>query len=142
MNRNTHDLAYFKEKPGYRRVFEGIYNRYRALGRLGGTVTLRNLTSDEKDVLSNHLRKDYSRKGSASFAVKDFEESLQHTRFASYSLGEILEWYFGVDLVSKAEEEQKFFNERREFFKRMLEVHRGEPGEVWIQAILHEDGWG
>jgi len=142
MNRDAHALAYFKENSGYRRIFQGIYNRYRSLGRLGGTVTIRNLTPDEKEVLSSHLRRDYSRKKSASFTVKDFEESLQYTRFASYSLKEILQWYFGVDLISKAEEEQKFYNERKSFFERLLEVHRGEPGEAWIEAILREDGVG
>ncbi|HZJ56812.1 MAG TPA: TIGR02679 domain-containing protein, partial [Clostridia bacterium] len=84
------DLIYFKDNPGYRRIFNGIYKKYRSLGRLGGTITLRGLTRDEKNVLSSHLRRDYSRKSSASFSVNAFVESLGHTRFNLYSLEEIL----------------------------------------------------
>ncbi|HZJ83293.1 MAG TPA: TIGR02679 family protein [Clostridia bacterium] len=140
--KNKEELAYFKKNLGYKRIFRGIYGRYRSLGRLGGRVTLRNLTNEERDILSSHLKRDYSRKQSASFSVKLFEESLMHTRFAQYSLEEILEWYFGVDLISKAEEEVRYLAQRDRVFQDLFIAHTGEPGESWLDSIIKGQGVG
>ena len=67
-------------------------------------MTLNNLTLEEREVISNHLRIDMSNKQQVNFAVRDFEDSLSITRFAEFTLEEILAAYFDTELISKKEE--------------------------------------
>src|SRR5690554_4393350 len=115
------DLLYFKDNDGYKRIFMKIYEKYRSLGRIGGTVTLDSATSAEREILSSHLRQDYSRMSSVTFKVNDFEDSLKHTRFADYTLKEILEAYFDEPLISRGEEARRFQRERNAFFCEIME---------------------
>lgn len=59
---NKEELKYFKEKKGYKRIFKGIREKYRSLGRLGGVVKLDNLTEDEKKYLQTILKKTIGQK--------------------------------------------------------------------------------
>ncbi|MDD4570351.1 MAG: hypothetical protein PHE70_09525, partial [Tepidanaerobacteraceae bacterium] len=56
------NLEFFKVNKGYYRLFLAFRGKYKSLGRIGGTVKITNLTPEEKEVLSNHFRKDYSRR--------------------------------------------------------------------------------
>lgn len=136
------DMRYFKENSGYRRIFKGILDKYRSLGRMGGSVTLRSLTDNERSVLGSHLRRDYSKKDWATFSVKAFEESLADTRFGKYSLEEILGWYFGKGVMSKAQEESLFLKERDSFFRSFLSEYKDGSAGFWLENIIDGSGIG
>ena len=132
---NKEELKYFKEKKGYKRIFEGIREKYRSLGRLGGVVKLDNLTEDEKEVLTNHFKKDYRTKKSASIDVAKFEESLKNTRFEEYTLKDILEYYFGEKLTSKKEDMEILAKEREEFFKELFSKYQECKCIDWLKSL-------
>ncbi len=129
------DLAFFKSRRGYYRIFKGIRDKYKSLGRIGGIVKLVNLTDDEREVLSNHFKRDYSRSKSASIDVSAFEQSLKHTRFEGYSLLEILEAYFGEKITSKKEDLDNYQTEKEKFFKELYLTFEGRESAKWIQSI-------
>ena len=52
-------LDYFRKRPAFRKLFEGLREKYASLGYLGGTVILDNLTQEEKRVFGGFFRKDY-----------------------------------------------------------------------------------
>ncbi len=135
LNLKKDDLEFFRQNPGYGRVFEGILARYRSLGRLGGTVTLSNLTTVERQVLSNHLRRDLSKQKTVSFAVQEFSRSLEVTRFAHYSLEEILSSYFEFELTTAKEEAELFAEERREFLLSLAKQYEATIAGRWLGAI-------
>lgn len=138
----ANDLRYFKQNPGYERILGGILARYRSLGRLGGSVRLEDLTEAEKKVLSSHLRRDLSKQDEVKFTVGEFAKSLKITRFASYTLAEILSAYFDVELLSAKEAEDRFLKERREFFSDLVaETEQGLARE-WLEAVCEERATG
>jgi uncharacterized protein (TIGR02679 family) len=138
----TADLEFFRQNPGYERVFCGILARYRSLGRLGGTVTLSNLTTEEREVLSNHLRRDLGRQKKASFMVQEFARSLEVTRFAHYSLEEILAAYFEIELTTAKEEAERLATERSDFFASLAREHSASIAGRWLRAIYERKAVG
>ena len=112
------DVAFLHNHGGYHRLFVAIRRKYHSLGRLGGHVVLGDLTSEEKDVLSSHLRRSYEEQQSARVSVAKFADSLADTRFAGYTLQQLLEGFFGEPLVSRLEEQQEYLANRKAFFRR------------------------
>lgn len=136
-------LQFFKDNEGYERIFSAIYARYRSLGRLGGTVTIADLTPAEKAVLSNHLLRDMGRLTEISFGVQEFAASLKITKFARFSLEEILAFYFALDELSSAKEDaERFTAQRAEFFAALLKKSEGSPAETWFRAIFEQRALG
>jgi uncharacterized protein (TIGR02679 family) len=134
---NREELEYFKKRNGYHRIFQAIREKYRSLGRIGGVVKIDNLRDDEKEILMNHLKKDYSKKKSANIDVAKFEESLKYTRFDEYTLIEILEHYFGEKLTSKKEDLDEFIKQREEFFNELFSKYDGFRCIDWLKSLYN-----
>lgn len=129
------DLRYLREQPGYRRLLEGIAERYRSLGRIGGTVVLRDVTPAERQVLSWHFRRDFSGQRQVSVAVAKFAASLADTRFAPYDLQDMVEAYLGQPLTTKQADQEQWERQRLEFFRRWRERFRQGWTRVWLDAV-------
>lgn len=136
------DIAFLRSHPGYRRLLTALRERYEALGRVGGTVELTDLTDAERDVLSSHLRRDMSDAGRVRLSMAKFAASLADTRWASWDLIELLESYFDEPLVTREEQQRSFAAERERFFRRVQDAYRGEWGGIWLEAVLQETAVG
>nr|WP_246110681.1 TIGR02679 family protein [Thermosediminibacter litoriperuensis] len=136
-------MEYFKSHSGYKRLFTAFRERYRSLGRVGGSVRLVNLTPEEKEVLSAHFRRDYSRAYEATVGLLAFEESLKGTRFEEYSLLQLLEAYFGSPLTCKREEEDAFLKAKEHFFGELLTACGSDRSRIWLEKVakMQAAGW-
>lgn len=135
-NTSIECAKYFKLKKGFKRIFEGIREKYRSLGSFGGTITLHNLTLDEKDALSGLLKKDYYSKKSASIRVERFIEALNETKFQGVNFEEVIKEYFGENILSKKEEKSIYKEEKREFFQAILNEYESTKGHKWLAFVL------
>jgi uncharacterized protein (TIGR02679 family) len=133
-------IEYFKRNKGYKRLFEGIREKYRSLGSLSGTVVLNNLSQFEQEALSGLLRKDYYSKKSASIKVEKVIKVLEDTRFSEVNFENVLKGYFGEELVSKKEERNLYELEREEYFNDFLVKFKGTRGEEWLRSFLQSKG--
>ena len=131
-------LDYFRKRPAFRKLFEGLREKYASLGYLGGTVILDNLTQEEKRVLGGFFRKDYQGKKRVSISAKQFCSSLAESRFAGISPESILEAYFGEPLIAKKEERQRDERQRETFFRELIAAYRGTIGGKWLETVLKE----
>lgn len=50
-------LSYFRERKIYGKLFAGFKKKYESFGRLGGTVALKNLSSEQKNQLGGFSKK-------------------------------------------------------------------------------------
>ncbi|HHW01437.1 MAG TPA: TIGR02679 family protein [Thermoanaerobacterales bacterium] len=129
------DMEFFKNNKGYRRLFEAFRKKYKSLGRIGGSVKLINLSPEEKEILTSHFRKDYTRQTSVDVSLLKFEESLKNTKFEGYTLKEILEAYFGEPLTGKKEDEETFQVQKKQFFERLYSICRSEESKAWLEDV-------
>ncbi len=107
---------YFRENPGFYRMFRELKEKYRSFGAVGGSIQLANLQPEEKSALSGLLRKDYTRQKSAVLKVARIAAALGWTRFAGLDLEEVVLAYWGTEILPKKKERQDYLARRREFF--------------------------
>lgn len=131
-------LDYFRKRPAFRKLFEGMREKYASLGYLGGTVILDSLTQEEKRVLGGFFRKDYQGKKRVSISAKQFCSCLAESRFAGIPPESILEAYFGEPLIAKKEERQRDERQRETFFWELIAAYKGTIGGKWLEAVLKE----
>lgn len=129
-------IDYFKRKPGFKRLFEGLREKYRSLGNLGGVIKLNNLTDLEKEALSGLFRKDYYSKKSTTIKVEQIYKALESTKFQGVDLEEILKGYFKGELISKKEERYLYSTHKEIFFKEIQLEFEGTKSFSWLDSIL------
>lgn len=107
---------HFRKEAGFSRLFEKFIARYKELGRIGGSVQLSNLTTNEKRALNTvFTKKDYSEAKSTTVSLTTFESALNCTRFEGIPLVEILNAYHGVPIVTNVQRKETW-----EFKKDLL----------------------
>lgn len=129
-------IDYFKRKPGFKRLFQGLKEKYRSLGNLGGVVKLNNLTEDEKEALSGLFRKDYYSKKSATIKVEQIYKALETTKFQGVDLEEVVRGYFKGELISKKEERHLYNTQKDLFFQEILLDFRETKAFEWLDFLL------
>ncbi|HAN09320.1 MAG TPA: TIGR02679 family protein [Clostridiales bacterium] len=121
--KNTQEIVeYLKSTPGLSRLIKGLRGKYESLSKTGGTVTITNLTSVEKEALSGLFGEDFYSKNDARISIAKFKKALERTRFLDVDLFDILEHYYGEDIMSKQEVREIQKSERERFDREMLEI--------------------
>ena len=100
-------IAYFRGRQVYERLFEAVWEKYRSLGHLGGSVTLTGLTEEDAGQLGGFLQKNYAGKRIVTISASALTHALADSRFAALTWEEILQAYFGRPLVSKSRQKQR-----------------------------------
>lgn len=108
-------LQYFQHKKGFQSLFMLFRKKYESFGRIGGTIDLSKLSSEDIEELAlfmgqspHHL----VRKG--KLKLSDFDQRLLQTRFVGITLHELLEAYFGESLQSRKAEKDRLAAARQE----------------------------
>lgn len=126
---------YFKRNIGFSRIMVKIRDRYKTLGKIGGTVKIDNLKPEEKEALTGFLKNNYY-KDSTSISIEKFQTALENTPFEGLELIEILEEYFGKDILTDKEKKEIYKSEKEQFFDEILDNIQGTVAYDWISYIL------
>lgn len=111
-------VVYFKQTPGYERLFDEMIKKYRSYGRIGGEVILRNLSPSECKAISGFYREDVH---AAQFKTKlvKFEDKLENSVFDGLSLIDLLVAYVGKEIISNKQLREDKQTKREMFFERL-----------------------
>jgi uncharacterized protein (TIGR02679 family) len=137
---HTNLLAYFSQ-PGFRRLLDTIIKKYRSLGRIGGKIQLRNLTSVEKEALSGFLGRNLDRQLTLTADVAEVDRIIRESRFAT-SLEELLRVYFREELKSNREMLEEQHHEWEQFFNEIEPLAIREKTRAWLQTIKEGKEFG
>lgn len=132
-------IQYFKEEPGLSRLLQKLIERYRSLGRIGGSVRLHELKAFEKEALSSFFRKDYMKKASATISFSAFEQALLKTKYAELVIIDIFEAYEGKKIKTNSEQQLQNEQEKQAFFQALKQ--EVPILETWI-SYIEEKGRG
>lgn len=135
-------VNYFKERNVYKKLFTALRKKYASLGHMGGIITLKNITEDEKTGLEGFFRKDFHKEKDVKISYALMEKSLKQSRFASLSWEEILTAYFKEPLVIKKQEKEKELEERNSFFEECAAMCNNKMVSEWFLYICKEKGKG
>jgi uncharacterized protein (TIGR02679 family) len=128
-------VQFFKKETGFHRLLALFIQKYRGLGRVGGSVKLQSLSPAEKEALSSFFRKDYSKQKSATISLEQFEKALESTKFSGVDVKELLEKFHGQPLFSKVEEVERFLQKREAFFKSLSQKYQHPYCQHWLEHI-------
>lgn len=129
-------LTYFNSSPILQRLLHQFTEKYRSLGRIGGSVRVQILTPQERDSLSGLLGMDLSGQKTAAISAARLKQALQRTRFADLSLKEILFAFTGGPVLTRAEEKEQYEKEKENYFNRLARDCGSEDGRQWIEHII------
>nr|WP_295974225.1 TIGR02679 family protein [uncultured Bacillus sp.] len=144
-------LQVFYEEPGFIKLLALFKEKYRSLGRIGGTVSIAAFTREEVESIAGFLGEsaDHMRmKGKLSLA--DFERELRQTIFADYTLIQLMEEVFQESIITKQEEQDFSKQMEQAFFQRLREAYPNgnwwwdrieskAPDSRWIWSLYHQD---
>jgi len=128
-------IAYFRDRPGFHRLFCALKEKYRSLGALGGRIRLTALSPEERADLAGFLRKDFIGKSAVTLKVADLAAALAKTKFYHFNLEKILHGYWGEELLSKKEELVRCQQERERFFVSVIQ-ELPPAAACWLQDTL------
>ena len=133
-------VEFFRQDAGYTRLFTQLIEKYRSLGRLGGTVTLPDLTTREREVLGAFLRRDYGHRDTVTIAVSEIITALARTRFSHIELKVLLDGYVGEAILTKAEERELYESEKRQYFLDLGNEFQHPHCQIWLADIMEKAG--
>lgn len=118
--------------PGFVRLFKGLGERYAALSRLGGRISLKNLSEEEARALEGFLQIEVLKGGSLSVSASQIRKALKKTRFADCSLEELVPLVLNGSIQSNKERKEQSKRESEAFFEEILCRVRGTPAGNWL----------
>lgn len=127
-------IEYFSNKA-FKRILEGIFTKYRSLGRFGGTVEITKPSNEELQALSRYMGRDYDDREILRFEVADFEKRLADTRFEEISLKDIIEKVLNRKLITNKQLEEILVQERKTLLKNVAEGFEQEDIKAFIDEI-------
>jgi uncharacterized protein (TIGR02679 family) len=133
----------FREESGFIKLFTLFKEKYRSLGRIGGTVSIRRFSYDEVEAIAGFLGQPVDKifeKGTVSLLL--FEKELSHTTFADYSLLQLIEEVLQESILSKNEESSIEREKEKQFFRDLcLEYPEGSWWWNWIESKPPDSRW-
>ncbi|MBA4493434.1 TIGR02679 family protein [Paenactinomyces guangxiensis] len=129
-------VRFFQAEEGFHRLLLRMIEKYRSLGRIGGSVRITNLSKQEAAVLSSFFRKEMEPGQEARVLIKEFERFLQESRFSHIHCLELLEGFAGEKLMSKREQKERNHNKKQLFFQQIQEKFSSSFVSTWIRSIL------
>lgn len=127
-------VEYFSD-PAFARLISSMSQRYRNLGRVGGSVRLERVTATERQALARVLGRDLDDTNNITIRLVDLQAAIDKTRFAGIDLVAILQGVTGKPLVTRAEAQQKLASRKDAFFTSLLAQHSDSMCQLWLEHM-------
>lgn len=128
-------IKYFKKSKVYYKIFVEFRKKYKRLGHFGGNISLKDISPQEREAISGFLGREVEEK----ISCKEFIKALEKSRFAGYSLEEIVKEYFCEELITKKEEKQAYLQSKDKYFDNISKATNNLKIKEWISEILKND---
>lgn len=125
---------YFRAHPALGRMADLWAEKYRCLGRMGGSVTAPAPGEADRRALEGFLRRAVpSAGGRVSYA--EFAAAWAQTKFAAVEPEAFVRYWAGGALLSHREEARQRQARRARFLAALLAAYRAEAAQRWLEAL-------
>jgi len=139
LNPTQEAIKYFKKEANYSRLFEKFVNKIESLGTVGGSVTLNQLTQEEKKALRNWFSKDFSTMDKVTIDLQKFSKGFMGTKFEGADLFDVVEGVAGRKLIYKKEAKESEESLKYEFFIGLKERYNHEYTSILTNSIINKE---
>jgi len=137
-DKRLQEAVMFFSNSGYLRLLQGLADKYRSLGRLGGSVKLDGLTDGEREAIGLLLRRDLSGSRTVTVTYAQFAQAIADSRFHGIDELALLQRVLGTSLLSKREERERLADGWNRMMSELLAGchQRGdEAGARWVEHL-------
>lgn len=132
-------LKYFKENEGYSRLFEKMKSKFETYEKeMAGTVLIENPTEAEREALGGFMKRNYRKCKVIQIKIAVFQQKLNETKFAGIKVKELVQEYFGLEIITKKTKRQMQELAMQEFFENLLKKEEGKRTYSILKNILEE----
>ena len=128
-------------KKRYHKFLSAILDKYKSLGRIGGSIYIKNLNDEERRLLCK-IDSKYISVDEAKISVKKFFSVFNNTKYSEADFVEVLKIYFKNDLKTNREEKQEKEREKNDFFNAILEEYKETTAYTWLDYALRNKCYG
>ncbi|MDR7077413.1 uncharacterized protein (TIGR02679 family) [Neobacillus niacini] len=139
----SNKVQVFRDEPGFIKLFTLFKEKYRSLGRVGGTVSIQFFSIKEVESIAGFFgqsAEDIFEKGKVS--LLSFEKQLSRTGFPDWTLIELLEEILEEPILTKSIEKGLENEKERNFFQELLAAcPQGSWWWDWIESRPPDSRW-
>ncbi len=133
-------IQFFKSDEGFMRLFEKMKRKLESYEREAtGVAVIDNPTLAEREALSGFMKKNYYRSKVISIKIGRFQLRLNETRFAGIKVKELVEKYFGLEILTKKTRKEMLLIELQEFLDEVLKEINGTRAYYIVKSIMDEN---
>jgi uncharacterized protein (TIGR02679 family) len=136
-------IKLLREEPGMLKLFQLFKEKYRSLGKIGGTVSLRTFSDEELYSIGGFLgeRVDTLRI-KEKLALATFENELGNTNYREYTLIPLMEKVLQEVISTKNQELEREMLREKEFIETLFhEMPEGAWWWRWLQEKQPDTRW-
>lgn len=132
-------VQYFKENKAYERFFIKMKEKLETYEKeMSGTVILENPTKEEKELLTGFMKKDYKKNKTIQIKIGKFQKRLEETRFSGIKVKELVQEYFGGEIITKKQKRKIKQEKLNKFFNEILQEQKPSRAYSILKSILEE----
>ena len=129
-------VTYFRSNKVWDRILKAFWNKYRSYGEFSGTVVLQNLWEEEIETLEGFFAKNFHGRKSIRITAAQFRKSLSESRFSEVAPEQLLELYFGKELLSKEDERSAKEERREQILEKLRLAYRETTAEAYFLDMV------
>lgn len=130
--------AYFRSRSGFRRLLDGLVEKYLRLGRIAGVIVLENISPEERQTLEGFFRRRLPGTD-LRFSTDLFRQALAQTRFGLLDPLDLLAAWHGEALITRTEQRENAEQKRQKLLQQLMAEHPAPVCQEWLKAILDKN---
>lgn len=132
-------LKYFAGEPVLRKLLQAVLEKYKSLGRVGGSVFLKGLNQEECEVLSQFFRRSFYPGEDVRIKTEEISRALEKTRFSQVDFPDLLKAYAGGEILTREEIREQNRHEMQATIARLKEKCRTFMSRDWVKSLERRD---
>jgi len=133
-------VDFFKSNKGFHRLLQLIKDKCESLGRIGGSVKLADLDTEEKEAFTGFFGRDYLKSQETRILLSEFQKAIDNSRFAGISIPKLLEGYFESPVIARKDRLIRYENVKNDFFIDIMLLYENTKAEEWLLDIFTQKG--
>ena len=126
---------YFKNRLGFDRFINKLYEKYQSLSKFSGNIKLNNLTKDEALVLSRLFGNFYKEKDNITISISKFIKIMNNSKYEDFDIYTLVEEYLNISLVTKKEAKERYINKEYNFYQEIIS-NKDTKGYTWFKSVV------
>ena len=127
---------YFKNKPGFQRLFRKLKEKYISLNRFSGSVKLENISEEEAQTFNQFFNKNYRPHTTVTIKFSDINKILKQSKYDNFTWEELFAEYFNEKVITKKTQKESLILERKKYLSSIKKRFTDDE-KIFFETVLN-----